>query len=1220
MLGKTKSAYLIYHWTNEGLQLTASIPNETHYNKQRSRFYQSLNIEFLYDENTLWIFDKTLPVIAFHLPTKSARKYNVVSFPNYIERALPDPDQFEVNFKMAIRGGQVFVVQSLVGDQFYTMNWGKEGQKFSALPILPPGARAHSVWKDKHNNLLFIFNKDDKRSGNFGAYLIDADNQMYDYSAMLEDMAKINHVSGDDFRDQAYVGTAKGAYLVQAFRKNTIDTYGDTKGLRHIGQLRKEEFYVNQQSYGIRQFKNGAFTDVPNNNCVGNDLVLRGNKQLLTDTKGMLWVKDRYNLIRFLPEESGECVQDSFGFILKYATFIDEHKVALIRSDWNQLVIYDLQLRKSVPISDGPINFQGIVHYVYFGPPNTLWVATSKGLYKVDVSNGHVKRFGDSDDFEDKRILAIHEDQKGRLWLGTVNQGIHIFDVQKEVVIQVVNEGDGLSNNVVVGMLQDEEGVIWAATYNGITLLKENGEIITVLSKKDGLSDNEFNRYAYYKADDGRLLFAGLEGLSIIDPQKVKQVLAAAEPPKIYVSRLSYFDSEKDRVVHLRNYLPREKKLVIPADKRFLSVSVGGSRYGLNSQKRYAYQLEGLDKDWTYIGNEHIIRLPNLPAGKYTLAIVAIDQYGNLSSNSIRIPIHAKEFFYKQSWFYILLALPFLIFALIWIRRLSKEKDILEKEVNKRTIQIRKDKELIEQQANELKQLDRMKSRFFANISHDFRTPLTLITGPAELVDQDDSIPKVPKLKSSLHSILQNGKKLLNLVDEIMDLTKLESNQIKLYEEKLGLKPWCDSIYSSYQAAAKQKRIEFLLDYALDNNYAFLTDPRRLEKILNNLLSNAFKFTTENGAINFNVRLKQQKIYFIVEDSGRGIPPDDLPHVFDRYFQSKQENLTKTTGSGIGLSLSMELAKLMGGDIEVDSEFGKGSIFTLILPAEEGSISTKVITTPDYILEPTSSDTPQELPPFQEPNSKILIVEDNLEVQAFLKTLLQEEYQVITKNDGQEAWDFLREHKDSLPIELVLSDINMPNMDGYELLKAIKKEEKLQQLPVIMLTAKIKEKSKLKALRMGVDDYLTKPFSPTELRLRIRNLLANYHQRISYQKEIKKSSIQFDTPAPADQSWLAELEKHTQEAINKKINLTVSNLAHAMAISERQLARKIKLHTGMTIGKYIQEVKLQKARHLFENRVYNTVSEVCYEVGFNSTSHFAKVFSEYFGKKPSAYL
>ena len=1219
VLEKTSDAFNVYDWDTKQLHLYFSIPNDSHYRGNKG-FYKFADTDFIYADSTLWILDSDFPLIAFDIPSKSVKRYYRRDFLSFVNRNVTYEENRTANKNLGLKGDSLYVVQNTAGRHFYVKDLKKESSQFTTLNILPENTRAHSTWKDNNDNLLFLYEYTNVDHYTMGAILMDASNRLYDYSAMVRNVPRIRCVEADDFKQQAYFGTSNGAYFVQARSKKAITTYENMIGLRYIQQIGKDEFLVRSARDWFNIIKKGEVLNLPENSCINDPTEFKGRIAVLTDPQGRVWLKSGIRMIQYAPSIDGSCVSYSFDTEIKLAAFLSDEKLALIEEESNRLMIYHLSTQESEPVAKDFL-LKGVPHHMYVAPDNILWVATNKGLYKINWVTKEIKHYGDTPDFEDDRILVIYDDQEGHLWLGTVDRGIHVFDVNEEKVVKVIDVSDGLSNNVVVGILQDDDGAIWASTYNGLNLIQESGENITIFKEEDGLTHNEFNRHSYFKAEDGRLLFGALEGLNIIDPQKVKKALQSSENTKLYVSQLSYFDGAEDRVVNVRNYQPGGKKLKLPADKRFLIVNVGASNYGLNEKNRYAYRLKGIDPEWTYIGTEHFIRLPNLPPGKYNLEISGIDHNGNRCSNIIRIPIHAKEFFYKQAWFYILLAMPFFIFGILWVRRLNREKDTLEKEVNKRTIQIRKDKELIEQQANELKQLDKMKSRFFANISHDFRTPLTLITGPIELIEQDKVLSETPRIRQTLRSVLQNGKKMLNLVDEMLDLARVESNQIKLHEEEVMLYPYCESIFMSYQAAAQHKHIKYQLNYHADQDYCLITDPRRLEKILNNLIGNAFKFTADNGAISFEVSLKQNEVWFEVQDSGRGIPADDLPHIFDRYFQSQQEDLSTSTGSGIGLSLSLELARLMGGDIRVESRYGHGSTFALSLPArgrirtDEAEVKTD-LTLPDtaVYLDEKKVESNGVIP-------KILVVEDNLEVQEFIKSLLIGHYKVITKDNGLDALNFLKANKDidQLPIDLILSDINMPKMNGYELLAAIKEDSFYQQVPVIMLTARIQDKSKFKALRMGVDDYLTKPFSPTEVLLRINNLLANYQKRQIYKKKYQVAP-KFEEAVSADQAWLEALEKVMLKALDKKVDINIAYLSDAMAISERQLSRKVKLLTGLTIGKYIQAIKLQKARHLLENRIINSVSEASYLSGFNSPGYFTKVYQKYYGKNPSIYL
>jgi signal transduction histidine kinase/CheY-like chemotaxis protein len=1220
VLEKTRDAFKIHQWDGTTLDHFTSISNASHFSQEHG-FLKASDTDLIYQDSILWILDDNLPIISYDLTDHSIKRYTREFFP-VGEAPLNEKINYD-NDDLEIRGAQVFVVHNAIGNQFYVMD-KQEGEVFMPLGLVAENTRAHSVWKDEQDNLLFLVECLNAQKDKMGAYLLDASNQLFDYSPMIKGMPRIRSVLSKDFKQQLYLGTASGAYFVQAGSQNAITTYRGMKGgLRYIRQIGNDAFLLRSQRSWLQIIQDNRLFNIPEGHCLANKDDFEGGIMLLSDPTGKVWLKSKYALSRYEPAADGSCIHYTFEDAVRKAIFLTEHQLALIDQNTNQLSIYDLRDKSYTKLSAfSNLSKNGVWHDLLSAPGHILWLTTNDGLYRVDWAADEVQHFGGTADFVDNRIIAIHDDQKGQLWLGTVNSGIQIFDKARGKVVKVIDESDGLSNDIVVGILEDDQGYIWAATYNGLNLIQPTGEVVAIFQEEDGLTHNEFNRYAHCKAADGRLLFGTVDGLNVIDPIKAKEDLQSSGATKIYVSRLSYFDSDKDEIVHQRNYEAGERKLKLPADKRFISIRVGASNYGQNTKNRYAYRLKGIEADWTYMGNEHFIRLPNLPSGKYDLEIIAVDHNGNKAFNTIRIPIHAQEFFYKQAWFYMLMAFPFLVFGLLWVARLRKEKVILEKEVDKRTAQIRKDKELIEQQASELQQLDQMKSRFFANISHDFRTPLTLITGPAEVMKNDEALPQKANFKQGLKSILQNGKKLLNLVDEMLDLAKLESNEVKLHEEPLDLFRFCKSAYSSFQAAAERQQIEYELNYQPDQDYAITTDPRRLERILNNLLSNAFKFTEAKGKVSLAVYLKDETVCFEVKDTGRGIPPEDLPHVFDRFFQSKQAALVMTTGSGIGLSLSQELAHLLGGSITVVSTVGKGSTFTLLLPVVRAEQPSNAAAVSDLLIPDTVSYLKEAPTTANEEQFRILVVEDNLEVQSFLSSLLSDTYQVVTANDGQEALNYLQKQpeKESKKIDLVLSDVNMPVMDGYELLSILKKDEQLRQLPVIMLTAKTKERSKFKALRLGVDDYLTKPFSPTELLLRIQNRLDNYQKRLAFQQAFLQVKPIFEEAPAADQVWLQELEAHALKALDQKIDLNVSYLAGKMALSNSQLGRRVKLLTGLSIGKYISEIKLQKARHLLEQKAFSTVAEVGYACGFNSASYFSKIFMQAFGKSPTAYL
>ena len=359
-----------------------------------------------------------------------------------------------------------------------------------------------------------------------------------------------------------------------------------------------------------------------------------------------------------------------------------------------------------------------------------------------------------------------------------------------------------------------------------------------------------------------------------------------------------------------------------------------------------------------------------------------------------------------------------------------------------------------------------------------------------------------------------------------------------------------------------------------------------------------------------------------VKDTGRGIPPEDLPHVFDRYFQTKRKSIPTEGGTGIGLALAKELAELMHGSLSVTSEWEKGSTFTLQLPLKISEAPTPSLTEPIEINQDDLAQ-PIVLPKNQGSSlQKILVVEDNPDMQQLIQSILSEHYSLTIANNGAEAWELLSKDDASLKnTHLILSDIMMPQMDGYELLNRIKQHSQWRQIPIIMLTARAAKDDKLRALRLGVDDYLIKPFSPEELLARMANLISNYQQRQAFLQATPPSiQVTFEETPSSDDLWLQELETEVKEGLNKKLSITALYLSNKLAISERQLSRKIRSLTGLTVKQYTQEVRLQKARHLLENKTYNTIAEVSFECGFNTPGYFTTVYEKRFGKRPGEYF
>ena len=565
---------------------------------------------------------------------------------------------------------------------------------------------------------------------------------------------------------------------------------------------------------------------------------------------------------------------------------------------------------------------------------------------------------------------------------------------------------------------------------------------------------------------------------------------------------------------------------------------------------------------------------------------------------------------------------------------------------------------LIQLQSKQLKSLDAAKSRFFANVSHELRTPLSLILGPIKTLLKEKQLNE--KQTQLLQMASQSGKQLNQLVNEILDLRKLEMGKMELNLQPVELSAFFSRYTAQFESLAQRQQIDLSFETKIHPEVVANIDREKCRQILYNLLSNAFKFTPTGGEIKVKLEIvkweieqhthKNSQFQISVSDSGPGIHPDDLPHVFDRFFQTSRPDKPAEGGTGIGLALCHEYAQLFDGKISVKSKLGEGSVFQVVFPV--AVVESKVLAAggpePEeapivhFLKNSKNTSVPK---PSGKPKPAILVVEDNPDLQDYIRLILEEKYHVLTAGNGQEALKVLQSGspQSSLPVrqtgvrqpddhataglqteglqttDLILSDLMMPVMDGYQLLEKLKSGETTRHIPVIMLTARAEARDRLKALRIGVDDYLTKPFDEEELLVRIENLLKNQaarRQELPAETEPEASAA---TVFDSDQEWLESFEAHAQQNLASGM-LAIPMLAQEFAMSESSLLRQLKRLTGLTPVKYLLEMRLDHARHLLENRAHDSVAKVADVVGYTDTRSFSRSFKQRFGKLPSDFL
>ncbi|KAA3635729.1 MAG: response regulator [Bacteroidetes bacterium] len=517
--------------------------------------------------------------------------------------------------------------------------------------------------------------------------------------------------------------------------------------------------------------------------------------------------------------------------------------------------------------------------------------------------------------------------------------------------------------------------------------------------------------------------------------------------------------------------------------------------------------------------------------------------------------------------------------------------------------------ELKQQEAEKLRELDQLKSRFFTNISHELRTPLTLISGPLE-----DALEKSKSqlIEKDLRLAHNNSKKLLTLINEILDLSKLESGKLEINQVDIQLNPWLKRVFFSFESLAKLNEVQLDYESNISMDLWIKADAEKLEKVINNLLSNAIKFSPNKGIVKMRANNSNGNLVLAVSDQGQGIPEEERSKIFERFYQSSQTNVPLSGGTGVGLALARELARLFGGDLTVKSQIGVGSTFTLDMPLAKGTGREKPTSEQQTVLDKTSEEQYASII-MNADKSNILIVEDNPEMSAYLQKILSEKHQCTLAKNGLEALELVQKNQ----YDLITSDVMMPGMDGFAFRQKLNNLSAYKNIPFIMLTARALEEDKLFGLQLGVDDYITKPFNARELMARVNNLLQNKKERELWLKE--NSNADQDIPESAEKKMLKTAESIVLENLDNS-RFKVNDLARELAYSQRQLTRVIKKSTGMTPVGFILELRLQKAYQLLKNRQFLSVSEVMFEVGIESLSYFSTKFSERFGHNPKELL
>jgi signal transduction histidine kinase/DNA-binding response OmpR family regulator len=722
----------------------------------------------------------------------------------------------------------------------------------------------------------------------------------------------------------------------------------------------------------------------------------------------------------------------------------------------------------------------------------------------------------------------------------------------------------------------------------------------------NGLQNSNFIRGVGLRLTDGELLFGGLEGFNHFYPDRLT---INRNVPQVILTDLKI----SNKSVAAGSDAPIKEHISVAGEihlnyKQNFALGFVALNYTIPKQNHYAYKLDGFDKDWNYVGAANMASYTNLDPGEYTFRVKASNNDGIWSTKDTTIRIFVKPPFWRTTYAYIFYALAIAALLLYsryrGITRLRK-KFALEQE---------------RQEVKRVQELDRMKLKFLTNLSHDFRTPISLIMGPVDqLMEAEGSPVKLEKLSM----IRRNARRLLNLVNQLLDFRKMEEHELQLQLSKGEFVSFIKEVCESFNDFSERKNIQFTFKSDISELHTQF-DHDKMERILFNLLSNAFKFTLAGGSVSVGISVVEKHddpdntwVALKVTDTGIGIPATEQEKIFERFIQNNTAGQVLNQGSGIGLAITKEFVNLHGGTISVESIEGKGSTFTVALPVKVITPSVNVSAVPEAIPAiPKVPEIPVPIIPLipKIPVQTVLLVEDNDDFRFYLKDNLRNKYKVIEATNGKEGWQKALSHHP----QLIVSDISMPEMDGIELIKKVKSDKRTSHIPVILLTAITGQEQQLKGLETGANDYITKPFNFEVLHAKIKNLL---HLKSTMQSTYSKQ-IKLTAPEPvvesADEKLLTEIASYLENNLTNP-QLSVENLSKQFGMSRSTLYAKLLELTGQTPVEYIRSFRLDKAAALMEKSTM-TISEISYQVGFTTSNYFAKAFKSKFNMLPSEFI
>ncbi|WP_276167328.1 hybrid sensor histidine kinase/response regulator transcription factor [Zobellia alginiliquefaciens] len=853
------------------------------------------------------------------------------------------------------------------------------------------------------------------------------------------------------------------------------------------------------------------------------------------------------------------------------------------------------------------------INKVVVDAQDTVWVGTTNGLIKMKKDNAgryeavimnHFLQDDPSISYNHYDIVSLFADDN-ILWAGTRGLGLLRFNISENSALWY-DQSNGLSMPNIIGITNDAKGNLWLDGNSGIVRFDRTTKEFTNYTKRDGLVSYDYNKNAVYKDNKGRLYFGGNEGVDYFNPDNINIL---ETPPTVYLKNFKLFNETvlpDNDDSPLNKAFSQTDSITLNSEQSVFTIEYSGISFTRPEENQYAYYLDGYEEDWNYVDEARSATYTNLDAGHYIFKVKAANNDGVWSKTPVTLHIEILPPWWRNNWalfVYFLIILGFLSL----LRRFEKKRIIDKQQVeNERQKRVREE------------ELHKERIQFFTNVAHEFSSPLTLILNPIKdiLSEKDDNYSNRLRLKHL--TIYKNTERLIRLINELLDFSKLESDKIKVQASRLNIVPFIKEVSNHFKEEALSNHIDLTVN--TENEVIWVwADEGMLEKIVFNLLSNAFKVTPDGGKIVVEIKETDNGIEFKVADTGPGLKEGELEKLFERFYQGEPLNKGYYSGAGIGLELVHSFVKLHKGSVDVKSKLGEGSTFSVILPAGKNHFKASEISITNGKLSSIKPDLvkatiAQEsiFPTRTERKAKtLLIVEDDTELRNYLKNEFKGEYKVVVSKNGA---DGLKLAQEILP-DVIITDVIMPEMNGYDFCEAIRSDIKTSHIPVMMLTANAKIDDRISGIERGADVYLVKPFDMKLVRHHLGQLI--HSREVIYKKYFKSmGEIQDDASITSlDKAFIEKAINYIHENITSP-SLGVESLASHLNLSRSQLYRKTKALTNQTANEFIRNQRLQKAKTLLENG-NSDLNDICNLVGFSSTSYFTQRFKDYFGVSPA---